>query len=509
MKRLFASIDVGSYELAMKIFEMSTKGGIKEIDHVRHRIDLGDDTFHTGLISYAMMDALCDTLKGFVDVMETYKVEKYRAYGTSAIRETSNTNVVLDQIKLRTGLDVRVLSNSEQRFLEYKSVAVKGESFEKLIENGTAFVDIGGGSTQVSLFNEGRLNTSVNLHLGILRIRDKLSALEPTMLHYEQYISEIVLNELHIFKKLYLNDMDIRNIIVIDDHVSAIMHKLGGKRATEIVPASVYIEQIESTRAKSPLQMTSMLGIPEESATLLLPSALIIRHIIEATNAENLWVPGVSLSDGIAYDYAERNKYISPSHDFEKDILSSAEFLAKRYITSDTLSEELINAALSIFDGTKKVHGLGKRERLLLQLSARLRDVGKYVTLSSPAEVSFAIIMGSEIIGLSHVERQIIATVVKNSYPNDISYSEFDMMDFDAESYRTAVKLTAILRVATGLSRSTRKGYESIKSVIKDRELVITVSSADDLMVERGLFFERADTFEEVFGLRPVLRVKN
>ena len=219
-------------------------------------------------------------------------------------------------------------------------------------------------------------------------------------------------------------------------------------------------------------------------------------------------MPGVSLSDGIAYDYAERNKFISSPHDFEKDILSSADFIAQRYVSSDTLSGELVNAALSIFDGTKKVHGLGKRERLLLQLSSRLRDVGRYVTMSSPAEVSFAIIMGSEIIGISHVERKIVATAVKNSYPNDISYKVFDSMDFDEDSYRTAVKLTAILRVATGLSRSTRKSYQTIKSVIKDRELVITVSSKDDLVLEKGLFFERADTFEEVFGLRPVLKIK-
>ncbi|MBO6111502.1 MAG: exopolyphosphatase [Lachnospiraceae bacterium] len=508
MKRLFAAIDAGSYELEMKIFEMGGKGGLKEIDHVRRRTDLGDDTFHTGLISYSMMDVLCDTLRGFVDVMDTYKVEKYRAYGTSALRETSNTSVVLDQIKLRTGLDVSVLSNSEQRFLEYKSVALRGESFEKLIAEGTAFVDIGGGSTQVSLFDGGRLITSVNLHLGILRIRDKLSKLEPDMAHYEKYISEIILNELHIFKKQYLSNYKIKNIIVIDDYVSSIMKKVGGKKINDVVEASLYMEQFETMRKKSPYQMASYLGVPEESATLLLPSALIINHILEATGAVNLWVPGVSLSDGIAYDYAERNKFISSPHDFEKDILSSADFIARRYVSSDTLSGELVNAALSIFDGTKRVHGLGKRERLLLQLSSRLRDVGRYVTMSSPAEVSFAIIMGSEIIGISHVERKIVATAVKNSYPNDISYKVFDSMDFDEDSYRTAVKLTAILRVATGLSRSTRKSYQTIKSVIKDRELVITVSSKDDLVLEKGLFFERADTFEEVFGLRPVLKIK-
>ena len=82
-------------------------------------------------------------------------------------------------------------------------------------------------------------------------------------------------------------------------------------------------------------------------------------------------------------------------------------------------------------------------------------------------------------------------------------------MDFDASSYRTAVKLTAILRLATGLSRSTRKSYQAVKSVINDGKLVITVSSSDNMMLEKGLFFERADTFEEVFGLRPILKVRD
>ncbi len=508
MKRLFAAIDVGSYELEMKIFEMGAKSGIREIDHVRRRIDLGDDTFHTGLISYSKMDELCDILKGFVDVMNTYKVEKYRAYGTSAIRETSNTNVVLDQIRLRTGLDVNILSNSEQRFLEYKSVASKGERFERLIEKGTAIVDIGGGSTQVSLFDEGRLISSVNLHLGILRIRDKLSKLEPDMAHYETYTSEIILNELHIFKKLYLSNYNIKNIIIVDDYISVLMKHLAGKKGMDPISARLYISKVDEIKARSPYQLSDMGGLVEENASLLLPSALIIEHILNATKAERLWIPGVSLSDGIAYDYAQDNKYISTTHDFEKDIMSSADYIAKRYNSSETLSGELVNAALSIFDGTKKVHGLGKRERLLLQLSARLRDVGRYVTMSSPAEVSFAIIMGSEIMGISHMERKIIATTVKNSYPNDISYDEFDSMDFDASSYRTAVKLTAILRLATGLSRSTRKSYSAVKSVISDRKLVITVSSSDNMMLEKGLFFERADTFEEVFGLRPVLKVR-
>lgn len=141
---MFAAIDVGSYELAMKIFEFSRKNGMREIDHVRHRIDLGTDTYATGKVSYARMDELCRVLREFSDIMKSYKVEHYRVYGTSAIRETENTNIILDQIKIRTGMKIEILSNSEQRFLDYKSIASKGEFFNKIIDKGTAIVDIGG-----------------------------------------------------------------------------------------------------------------------------------------------------------------------------------------------------------------------------------------------------------------------------------------------------------------------------------------------------------------------------
>ena len=138
--RTFAAIDVGSYELTIKIFEFSGKNSMREIDCVSKRLDLGSDTYAMGKISNEKMDELCRTLKDFSDIMKAYKVESYKAYGTSAIRETENSTIVLDRIAQRTGIKVEILSNSEQRFMGYKSVASKGEGFRKVIEIGRAHV---------------------------------------------------------------------------------------------------------------------------------------------------------------------------------------------------------------------------------------------------------------------------------------------------------------------------------------------------------------------------------
>ena len=121
--KTFAAIDVGSYELAMKIFEVSKVKGMKEIDHIRHSIDMGTESYATGKLSYQRVEELCRILREFTDIMKAYQVSDYVAYGTSAIRETENTAILLDQIQQRTGILIGILSNSEQSFLDYKSIA--------------------------------------------------------------------------------------------------------------------------------------------------------------------------------------------------------------------------------------------------------------------------------------------------------------------------------------------------------------------------------------------------
>ena len=210
--KTFAAIDVGSYELAMKIYEISTRGRMKEIDSIRHSIELGTDTYKTGKISLERVDELCEVLREFARIMDTYKVDDYKAYGTSAIRETENTMIILDQIKNRTGIVVEEISNSEQSFLDYKAVATKGEDFKHIIEQGTAIVDIGGGSIQVSLFDKDVLITTQNMRLGVLRLRERLTELKSKTNHYEDLIADMANPHFALFKKMYLKNREIKNI---------------------------------------------------------------------------------------------------------------------------------------------------------------------------------------------------------------------------------------------------------------------------------------------------------
>ena len=403
--KTFAAIDIGSYVVSMKIFEVSKKNGMRQIDHIRHSIDMGTESYTTGKLSIERVNELCETLNEYKKIMDSYHVEDYRAYGTSAIRESQNKSILIDQIRQRTGIEIEVLSNSEQRFLDYKSIAFQGESFDHIIEEGTAIVDIGGGSIQISLFDKDTLVSTQNLKLGVLRLQERMNHLNASLSQYAPLIEELVESLMSVYKKLYLKDRQIKNLIIVDDYITALTKRRSGEKKEEFITREDLKHFLTLRKEKSIPELSRMLDMPEEDMPLLYISLLMVQRIMDDMEAENIWAPGVTLCDGIAYEYAEQNKIISSIHDFEKDIIACAQSISKRYQGSKKRSETLEKIALTIFDSTKKIHGLSKRERLLLQISTILHDCGKYISMMNLGDCSYSIIMATEIIGLSHQER--------------------------------------------------------------------------------------------------------
>lgn len=509
--RTFAAIDVGSFELEMKIFEFPGKNKIREIECISKRLDLGTDTYSDGKISPEKMDELCRTLREFREIMNAYHVEDYQAYGTSAIRETDNTTIVLDQIAQRTGLKLDILSNSEQRFLDYKSVALKGETFRNIIEEGTVFADIGGGSIQISLFDNDALIATQNLRLGVLRLQERIHHLNARPSQVEALVDEMASSQLATFKKMYLKDYTIKNIIVMDDYLSPwAVRRAGGEKDRAVAGVEEYEELLKLLRTSSRTQAAIELGIAEEKVPLVMISAILLKRIALLMEAEKIWAPGVTLCDGIAYEYAERNKLLSGEHDFEKDIAACAANISKRYMGSRKRAETLEKITLTIFDSMKKIHGLGKRERLYLSLAAMLHDCGKYISMVNIGETSYNIIMATEIIGLSHKEREIVANVVRYNHTPFLYYKQTSHRDLtlDRDAYLVVAKLSAILRIANSLDRSHKQKMKSVKAVLKENQLILTVDTQEDITLEKGFFEERAGFFQEVFSLQPVLKQK-
>lgn len=499
----FAAIDVGSYELGMKIFEVSRGRGIREIDHIVRRIDLGSDTYATGKLSLHHIQEVRDVLLEYRKIMDTCKVEAYKAYGTSAIREMTNASIILSQWEEETGIHIDVLTNSEQRFLDYKSVAYRGETFDQIVAEGCAIVDIGGSSIQISLFENGVLNSTQNLKLGVLRIRERLSHMDTRTSQMVKIEEEMVDSQIDIFTDLYLNEKKIPNIIIIDDYISAFMESQG-KEAVTTEEFHVFMKR---NAERSDYELMKEYRTTQDNILLLHISGILMNSIIRAFHSKRIYAPGVTLADGIVYEYAERKKLLPASHDFDEDILSCARNIAARYKSNEERGRSLDAIAMKIFDATKKIHGLGKRQRFLLRLAVILHDCGKYISMANAAECSYNIIMKTEIIGISHIEREIVANVVLYNHNDFVYYEEQEeVSDLDREAYLVITKLTAILRLANGLDRAHTGKFEDLRVAVKGENLVISAKSGVDLTLEKGLIDSRAGFFAEVFGITPVIR---
>jgi len=166
----FAAIYIGTYDVSLKVFEIADRKNLNEVDYIRSRQILSRDVFGMGGIGYEAVEELCETLTQFKKIMEGYKVEKHEVYASAALRASANELFVLDQIYLRTGFRVKVISNSEHRFISYKSVAGR-ETFEKLIKTSAAVVDVGGASLQITIFREGKLIVTQHIETGIMSLK--------------------------------------------------------------------------------------------------------------------------------------------------------------------------------------------------------------------------------------------------------------------------------------------------------------------------------------------------
>ncbi len=502
----FAAIYIGSYEVSMKVFEIRPGRKIRQVDYIRSRLELGLGAYSKGVIGYEMVEELCQVLKEFTSIMEGYKVDTYKAYAGNMLRTVSNGLFILDQIRIRTRIEVTVVSNSELRFISYKSLAASPE-FEKIIEQGAVMVDVGGGSMQITLFQKGTAVTTQHIELGIMRIWEKLSKIRNMVSHYETQIQELIDKELEIFKRLYLENREIQYVILMGDYIGEMVKGFSKKQDDGTIESERFLKLLNKWHKKSPKEIAIELNLVNENDPLILPSVVLYKRLTEEMNADYVWVPGVSIDDGIVCDYADRNHMLHFLHDFNRDILAAARNLAERYQSYSSHTESVLSTSTVIFDAMRKVHGLGKRERLLLQVASILHDCGRYVSLTNQSECSYQIIMASEIIGMTDLEREIVASTVEyNSLPRPPYEGLHDKLD--KESYVVVSKLTAILKIANAMDRSHKQKFEAIRAALRGKELIITIETKENTVLEKGLFSSYVESFEEVFSIMPKIKEK-
>ena len=503
----FAAIDIGSYDVILEIFEISKKQGIRSVDKICHRMELGKDTYTLGKIRPEMEEELCRVLADFVRIMEGYRVDDYRATASSAISEASNSLYVLGKIHQLTGLSVTVLSNSEQRFLSYKALAAMEDNFNKIIEKGTAILDLDGGSFQISLFDKNNLVVTENIPIGAVRVRDYLALIGHKSGRLDEIMADYVDNDIVSFRNIYLKDKEIKNIIAVGEVVSSLKKIVPELSIKDVITRAQFDAMYKRVISMPAQELAEKYGIPYERATLMLPNITIYQSFLNNCKAEEMYVPDVDFCECIVANYMDEGSRVVFNHNFEEDILATANNIAKRYRCNRNHVEQTAYFALKIFDVVRKPFGLDKMQRLQLQIAALLHECGNFINLHDGARNSYYIVANTEILGLSHKERMEVANVVKYN-PLYLPSKDKISAELDGCDYIVIAKLAAILRIANILDKSHMQKIEDISVTLKDGKLIILAKTYEDISLEAGLFEARADFFEQIYGIRPVLRVK-
>ncbi|MBQ0058675.1 MAG: HD domain-containing protein [Lachnospiraceae bacterium] len=501
----FAAIDIGSYNISMEIFEISKNSGLRSLNRVWCRLELGADTFDHKIISSKRIKELIVILNDYKRIMAEYGVVDYRACAKSALREAKNCLLILESVRQSTGINIEVLSNSEQRFIGYEAIASKGSEFRQYIEKGTAIIDLGGGSVQVSLFDKDALVTTQNMQLGSLRMREKLSEIGSRVRHYDEVVEQFIMRDISHFKKMYLGTRKIQNVILVGDYFTNLIFQ-NRTDDSKIESRQEFMDWYQQIITKTPAELAEELQVDEQMSSVVIPSAILYRCLIDELGADTIWLPGIQLTDGIAYHYAKKQKLIRQDHDFEKDIILAAGHMSERYGGNKKHTDYVENLADKIYKSLKKTGHLDSRDRLLLRVAATLHDCGKYISMVDSARCAYQIIMSTEIIGLSDLEREMIAEIILY---NDKTFDFATDKNADPSVYMRVARLAAILRVANALDKGHRQKFKDITVSRKEDKLIIAGKAMENGDLEAGYLEGRKVFFEEVFGLQIVFKAKS
>lgn len=500
----FAFIDVGSFELELGIYEMEKTRGLRLIDSVRHVIPMGSDTYSTGVISAERIRELISVLEDFQKIAKGYRCNICRAVATSAMREAKNGAVILDRIRTRTGIDVQIISNSEQRMMTFKALDGRREHFETLIKDGTAIAEIGFGSIQITLYDKGKMIGTQNLKLGALRIRDTLERLSCAPGEKKELMEEVADQELEIYGRLHLRERKIKNLIAVGDPIRLIYNRLV-KRADRDSEKENLLPRVDAERLFSYVtertreELEQKLDVGVGIAEVLIPSALICERMLRVLNVERVWFAGIGLIDGIAADYALAHKILTSEHDFDADMISAAKKIGARYGEDSVQRNYALENTMQLFDSLKRIQHFRERDRLLLLIAAHLRHCGRFVNMGKVNASGYHIVRMTEIAGLSAEEHELISQILKNE-EGDILWPEMSMR---------ASKLIAIMRLSDALDRSAKQKAGGYKMALNDEhQLIITANQAGKLMLEALAFEKNKAFFSEIFGIEPILREK-
>ncbi len=500
--KIYVSIHIGSYGISLKVFEISKGRRLKKIDEQRRKMDIAVDIIRHQRLSRNTLLQMTDTLCDMKQTIDEYRADAYDVYAGSIFLSAGNIMTLTDQVREACGMSIKILDNPRQKFLLYEALC-SVENFSRIIDNRTVVVDVGGNGVQLSLFEKGRVSTTQHIYLGAASVWDDLRRLGQSMDFRNQLMSMINM-EMEIFYSTYLNNLPPENMIIINNPFMSVSNA-AAKSKNFLLSTADYIKQLKKVMKENAY---SVFGDSNggDANDLFTSFLMLYRSLIEHIPVKEVYVLPISLHEGMAYDYAYNHRFLPVPRDFEGDCLQGAWAIAERYNCDREHINTLLSLSGMLYDSIKKRHGMPDRCGFLLKAAVILHDCGKYISLAKEGLCTYTIITSSEILGLSDKECLMVAWIC---YFFKDGVKDYDVLSdqFTREEYFTIQKLTAILSIAGALDRSHTHKAEDVKFRYNGRdELAISIDTQDSMELEKVFFDDRAELFEDIFAIRPVLK---
>ena len=281
----YAAIDIGSNAMRLLVCNIVEEHGketqFSKSSLVRVPIRLGQDAFTVGEITNENIDRMVDAMKAFRLLMSVHQVEKYMACATSAMREASNGKEVVEIIKKKAGIKIDIIDGKKE------AAIIASTDLHHLLktEQTYLFVDVGGGSTEFSLFSNSKMIVSKSFRVGTVRLLNNM-------------VHDNVWQEIEKWIKSNTEDYENINLIGSGGNINKLF-KMSGKQNEKPLSYIYLNNQYTVLNNLSYEQRISDLGLNPDRADVIIPALRVYLNAMKWSNARNIYVPKIGLADGI------------------------------------------------------------------------------------------------------------------------------------------------------------------------------------------------------------------
>ncbi|KAF2515742.1 Ppx/GppA phosphatase family protein [Flavobacterium foetidum] len=281
----YAAIDIGSNAMRLLISNVVEQPGkepqFNKSSLVRVPIRLGQDAFTVGEISEENIDRMVDAMKAFNLLMKVHKVERYMAFATSAMREAYNAKEVVALIKKKADIKIEIIDGKKE------AAIIASTDLHHLLKTDETylFVDVGGGSTEFTLFSDGKMITSRSFKAGTVRLLNNM-------------VHDVVWDEIEKWIKTNTKDFDEVTLIGSGGNINKLF-KMSGKQQEKPLSYIYINSQYAFLNSLTYEQRIAELGLNSDRADVIIHATRIYLNAMKWSGARQIYVPKIGLSDGI------------------------------------------------------------------------------------------------------------------------------------------------------------------------------------------------------------------